>query len=228
MTLEQINHRVVRCRRCPELRSYCAQIAQEKKLAFRDWKYWGKPVPSFGDPTAELMLVGLAPGAHGSNRTGRPFTGDGSGNFLYPALHRAGFANQPAANARGDGLQLSNCMITAAVRCAPPANKPTPQQLRNCAPYLRAEFESLDRLRVIIALGAVALRAVLQMLDHSKFEIEPHWPAFRHGAECVATRNGRSVTVITSFHPSRQNTNTGKLTVPMFDRIFERAKVLLG
>ncbi|MBV9149720.1 MAG: uracil-DNA glycosylase [Candidatus Eremiobacteraeota bacterium] len=226
--LERINRRVVRCTRCPELRTYCAQVARERKLAFRDWKYWGRPVPSFGDPRAQLLLVGLAPGAHGSNRTGRPFTGDGSGGFLYPALYRAGFANQPNAIARDDGLRLSNCMITAAVRCAPPANKPTPQQLHNCAPYLADEFDALDRLRVIVALGAIAQRAVVEMLREASFEIEPRRPAFGHGAECVAKRDRRVVTMIASFHPSRQNTNTGKLTAPMFDRIFARAKALLG
>ena len=227
MTLERINRRVIGCTRCPELRRYCAQIARERKLAFRDWNYWGKPVPSFGDPRAQLLLVGLAPGAHGSNRTGRAFTGDGSGGFLYPALYRAGFANQPHAFARDDGLRLSNCVITAAVRCAPPANKPTPQQLRNCAPYLADEFAALKRLRVIVALGAIAQRATLELLRSASFEIEPPRPPFGHGAECIAKRAGRVVTVIASFHPSRQNTNTGKLTAPMFDRIFERAKALL-
>ena len=227
MTFERINRRVIRCTRCPELRRYCAQIARERKLAFRDWKYWGKPVPSFGDPRAQVLLVGLAPGAHGSNRTGRAFTGDGSGGFLYPALYRAGFANQPNAFARDDGLRLSNCMITAAVRCAPPANKPTPQQLRNCAPYLADEFTALKQLQVIVALGAIAQRAILEMLRTASFEIEPRRPAFGHGAECIAKRDGRVLTVIASFHPSRQNTNTGKLTAPMFDRIFKRAKALL-
>ena len=155
------------------------------------------------------------------------FTGDGSGGFLYPALYRAGFANQPNAFARDDGLRLSNCMITAAVRCAPPANKPAPQQLRNCAPYLADEFTALKQLRVIVALGAIAQRAILEMLRTASFEIEPRRPAFGHGAECIAKRDGRVLTVIASFHPSRQNTNTGKLTAPMFDRIFKRAKALL-
>ncbi|MBV9278428.1 MAG: uracil-DNA glycosylase [Candidatus Eremiobacteraeota bacterium] len=224
--LEAINRRVVRCTRCPELRSYCAQIAREKKLAFRDWTYWGKPVPSFGDPKARVLLVGLAPGAHGSNRTGRPFTGDGSGGFLYPALYRAGFASQPIASSRDDGLELIDCFITAAVRCAPPANKPTPRQLRNCAPYLDEEFAALKDARVVVALGSVALRAVTEMLRAASFEIEPRRPRFGHGIECLARHNGRVLTVISSFHPSRQNTNTGKFTAPMFDRIFERAKEL--
>ena len=226
--LENINRRVIRCTRCPELRTYCAGIARDKKLAFRDWRYWGKPVPSFGDPNAQVLLVGLAPGAHGSNRTGRPFTGDGSGGFLYPALYRAGFASQPSAISRDDGLLLRDCFITAAVRCAPPANKPTPAQLRNCAPYLTEEFEALGQVRVIVALGAVAQRAVLDMLRDLSFEIDPRRPTFGHGAEATATGSGRSVTVVSSFHPSRQNTNTGKLTVQMFDRIFERAKALLA
>ncbi len=210
------------------MRTYCAEIAREKKLAFRDWTYWGKPVPSFGDARARLLLVGLAPGAHGSNRTGRPFTGDGSGGFLYPALFRAGFANQPLATSRDDDLELLDCVITAAVRCAPPGNKPTPQQLRNCAPYLRSEFEALERLRVIVALGAIALRATIAMLRDASFTIAPQHPRFAHGSECVATRDGSSITVIASFHPSRQNTNTGKLTVKMFDDVFARANALLA
>ena len=227
MSLQAINRRVVQCARCPELRSYCAQIASAKKLAYADSVYWGKPVPSFGDPAAQVMLVGLAPGAHGSNRTGRPFTGDGSGKFLYPALFRAGLASQPTALARDDGLQLQNCMITAAVRCAPPANKPTPHQLVNCPPYLAEEFTALAHVRVIVALGAIALRAVLKMLRDSSCALAPERPTFGHGVESVATGRGRRVTVIASFHPSQQNTNTGKLTAAMFDRIFERVNEIL-
>jgi len=228
LTIESINRRVVRCTRCPELRTYCAQVAAEKKLAYRDWTYWGKPVPSFGDPSAQVMLVGLAPGAHGSNRTGRPFTGDKSGGFLYPALFRAGFASQPTAISRDDGLKLRNCLITAAVRCAPPHNKPTPTELGNCAPYLAQEFGALPRLQVIVALGAIALRATLEMLRRSSFDIEPNRPEFRHGAECEALRGRRALRVISSFHPSQQNTNTGKLTKAMFDRIFVRVNELLA
>jgi uracil-DNA glycosylase len=228
MILTSINRRVVACTRCPELRTYCAQVAESKKRAYSDWTYWGKPVPSFGDPHAKLLLVGLAPGAHGSNRTGRPFTGDGSGNFLYPALFRAGFANQPMALARDDGLQLLNCLITAAIRCAPPHNKPTPSELSNCAPYLAEEFAALRNLRVIVALGSIAFRSVLAMLKDQSFQLRPDRPVFSHAAECTATRRRRALTVLSSFHPSQQNTNTGKLTKPMFDRIFSRVKELLA
>lgn len=228
LTIESINRRVVRCTRCPELRTYCAQVAAEKKLAYRDWTYWGKPVRSFGDPSAEVMLVGLAPGAHGSNRTGRPFTGDASGSFLYPALFLAGFANQATAISCDDGLELRNCLITAALRCAPPGNKPTPRQLSNCAPYLAEEFAALPRLRVIVTLGAVALKATLDMLRGQFLTIDPERPTFGHGVECSAVGRRHAVTVVSSFHPSRQNTNTGKLTRAMFDRIFARVNELLA
>ncbi len=219
---------VVRCARCPELRAYAAQIARDRKKAHRDCTYWGKPVPAFGDARAQLMLVGLAPGAHGSNRTGRPFTGDASGSFLYPALYRAGFASQPDAVDRNDGLRLRDCLITAAARCAPPQNKPTPQELRNCFPYLVEEFDALKRLRVMVAFGAIAFAATVKVLREREFALEPERPAFAHGAEVEATKRGRIVTLIASYHPSRQNTNTGKLTVTMFDAIFSRAKALLG
>jgi uracil-DNA glycosylase family 4 len=226
MDLIEIQEEVVRCRRCPELRAYATRIARERKRAHRDCAYWGRPVPSFGDPRARLLLVGLAPGAHGSNRTGRPFTGDASGNFLYPALYRAGFASQPSAVDRDDGLTLRDALITAAARCAPPQNKPTPAELRNCFPYLLAEFDALTRLRVAIALGAVAFTAVLKMLRQRGFAFEP--APFAHGAELTARKGRRTIAVIASYHPSRQNTNTGKLTVPMFDAIFNRASELLS
>ncbi|MGC2243326.1 MAG: uracil-DNA glycosylase, partial [Candidatus Aquilonibacter sp.] len=163
-TLKSIERAVVACERCPELRAYCAQVAREKRRAYADQPYWGKPVPSFGDPEARVMLVGLAPGAHGSNRTGRPFTGDASGDFLYPALYRAGFASQPKAVDRHDGLTLHDCIITAAGRCAPPQNKPTPQQLRNCFPYLLDEFDALPTLHVMIGLGSIGFDAILKVL----------------------------------------------------------------
>ncbi len=228
MGLKEIQAAVVRCKRCPELRAYAARIARERKRAHRDCTYWGKPVPSFGDPRARVMIVGLAPGAHGSNRTGRPFTGDASGGFLYPALYRAGFASQPQATDRDDGLRLHDCIITAAARCAPPQNKPTPSELRNCFPYLVEEFDVLYRLRVIIALGAVAFAAVLKLLRERGFALEPAGAAFAHGAELRATKGRQTVAVIASYHPSRQNTNTGKLTVPMFDAIFKRANEILA
>lgn len=225
MRLEQIQARVVRCERCPRLRAYAAQIARDRKRAHRDCEYWGKPVPSFGDPRAHILIVGLAPGAHGSNRTGRPFTGDASGSFLYPALYRAGFASQPEAVDGGDGLKLHDCLITAAARCAPPQNKPTPGELRNCFPYLLEEFEALPHLRVTVALGAIAYVTILKLLRESGFTFEPL--PFGHGTELNAVKGRRKVCVIASYHPSRQNTNTRKLTAPMFDAIFSRAKELL-
>ncbi len=172
------------------------------------------------------MIVGLAPGAHGSNRTGRPFTGDASGAFLYPALHRAGFASQPEAIDRHDGLKLHDCIITAAARCAPPKNKPTPQELRNCFPYLLEEFDALPRLRVAVALGSIAFAALSKLLRERGFAFDPG--RFAHGAELAAENGRRSIVVIASYHPSRQNTNTGKLTVPMFDAIFSRANAILA
>jgi len=171
------------------------------------------------------MLVGLAPGAHGSNRTGRPFTGDASGAFLYPALYRAGFASQSNATDRDDGLRLRDCLITAAVRCAPPHNKPTPQELRNCFPYLLEEFDALRHVRVMIGLGSIGFSAILRVLRERGFTFDP--VLFAHAAETIATNGRRTITAIASYHPSRQNTNTGKLTVPMFDAIFNRAKTLL-
>ncbi|HTU71855.1 MAG TPA: uracil-DNA glycosylase [Candidatus Baltobacteraceae bacterium] len=225
-SLKSIERAIVACTRCPELRAYCAQVAREKRRAYADHVYWGKPVPMFGDPNARMMLVGLAPGAHGSNRTGRPFTGDASGDFLYPALHRAGFASQPTAIDRDDGLVLRDCLITAAGRCAPPKNKPTPQQLRNCFPYLLDEFDALTDLRVMIGLGSIGFDAIVRVLRERGFAFDSP-PRFAHGAECVASSGARRIVAIASYHPSRQNTNTGKLTVPMFDAIFTRAKTLL-
>jgi uracil-DNA glycosylase family 4 len=227
VTLAEIERAVVRCTRCPELRAYAANVAREKKRAHRDCEYWGKPVPAFGPANARLVLVGLAPGAHGSNRTGRPFTGDASGDFLYPALYRAGFASQPKATSRDDGLTLHDCLITAAARCAPPGNKPTPGELRNCFPYLVQEFEALRKLRVAIGLGSIGFDAILRVLRQRGFTLDPAKPHFAHGTEAVAAKGKRTIAVIASYHPSRQNTNTGVLTVPMFDAIFARAKELL-
>jgi uracil-DNA glycosylase family 4 len=225
--LASIERRVIACRRCPELRAYCASVAREKRRAYRDHDYWGKPVPAFGDPKARLVLVGLAPGAHGSNRTGRPFTGDASGDFLYPALHRAGFASQASATHRNDGVRLRDCLITAAMRCAPPNNKPTPTQLRNCFPHLLAEFDALPRLRVIVALGAIGFDASLRLLRERGFALDSPRPRFGHGALVGAHRKERTLHLLASYHPSRQNTNTGKLTRPMFDSIFRLARDLL-
>jgi uracil-DNA glycosylase family 4 len=218
-----INREVVRCTKCPELRVYCEQVAAEKKRAYRDWTYWGKPVPAFGDPNARVVLVGLAPGAHGSNRTGRMFTGDASGDFLYPALFRAGFATQPSAVSSDDGLELRDCFITAALRCAPPQNKPTPGELRRCFPYLAGELRELANMQVIVGLGAIGTKAAIDALKHNGYTIEPSPWRFGHGVEITAENGKRAVTIVASFHPSRQNTNTGKLTAKMFDAIFTRA-----
>jgi uracil-DNA glycosylase family 4 len=227
-TLTQIENAVVRCDKCPRLRAFAAEIARERKRAHRDCDYWGKPVPSFGDPQARLILVGLAPGAHGSNRTGRPFTGDASGDFLYPTLYRAGFASKPVAISRDDGLRLIDCFITAAARCAPPQNKPTPAELRNCFPYLLEEFDALPTIRVMIALGAVGFAAIRKTLQARGFTFEGPKPVFSHGARYRARNGERAVDVLVSFHPSRQNTNTGKLTAPMFDAVFTDAREILA
>jgi uracil-DNA glycosylase family 4 len=226
-TLIDIENSVVRCTRCPELRAYTAEIARVKKRAYAGQTYWGKPVPAFGDPHARLLLVGLAPGAHGSNRTGRPFTGDASGDFLFPALFRAGFASQPKAIDRNDGLTLPGCLITAAGHCAPPGNKPTPRELRNCFPYLVEEFDAVPTIRVVVGLGSIGFDAAIKMLRERGFALDPVRPQFGHGSAATATLGTRTIALIASFHPSRQNTNTGKLTVPMFDAIFARANELL-
>jgi uracil-DNA glycosylase len=226
--LREIESAIVGCTRCPELRAYTAQIAREKKRAHRKCAYWGKPVPAFGTASARVMLVGLAPGAHGSNRTGRPFTGDASGDFLYPALYRAGFASRPRSIDRHDGLVLVDCLITAALRCAPPHNKPTPRELQNCFSYLLEEFDALHRLRIMIGLGAIGFSATLRVLRERGFTLEPSRPFFAHMAEVRATKRRRTIVAIASYHPSRQNTNTGVLTQAMFDAVFERAKALLG
>jgi uracil-DNA glycosylase family 4 len=225
--LAAIAARVVACERCPELRAYCARIAAEKKRAHRDDPYWGRPVPAFGDPSARVLLVGLAPGAHGSNRTGRMFTGDASGEWLYRALFRAGFANQPFQRDRGDGLVLSDALITAALRCAPPGNKPTPEQRRRCFPYLVAEIEALPRLRVVVALGAIGTQAAQAALRAAGFAFEERHE-FAHGAESRArkTPGEPAVVLLSSYHPSRQNTNTGVLSETMLDAIFARARFL--
>ncbi|MFY9780403.1 MAG: uracil-DNA glycosylase [Candidatus Baltobacteraceae bacterium] len=227
-SLAELERRIVACERCPELRAYCAEVARTKKREYREQSYWGRPVPAFGDPQARVVLVGLAPGAHGSNRTGRMFTGDASGVWLYRALHRAGFANVPTQVDRDDGMVLRDVLITAALRCAPPGNKPAPAQLRNCFPYLKAELAALGGLRVVVGLGAIGGRAAAQALREAGYRFERR-PLFAHGAEAAATRDAapRRIVLLHSYHPSRQNTNTGVLTEPMFDAIFERAKGLL-
>ncbi len=226
--LAEIERGVVACTRCPELRAYCGEIARLKKREYAAWTYWGKPVPAFGDPRARVLLVGLAPGAHGSNRTGRMFTGDASGVWLYRALHRAGFASQAEQRDRGDGLVLTDALITAALRCAPPHNKPTPQQIRSCAPHLQAELALLADLRVVVGLGAIGTRAAFEALRAAGYVFAAK-PVFAHGAESIASHAVRApLTLLASFHPSRQNTNTGKLTEPMLDAIFARARALVA
>jgi len=218
--LRVLNREVVACTRCPRLVAYREQIASEKRRAYRDWDYWGKPVPGFGDPNARVLILGLAPGAHGSNRTGRPFTGDASGNFMYPVLYETGFANQPTATDRNDGLVLADLYITAAARCAPPANKPLPEELTNCAPYLDCELEGLKNLRVIVALGRIGFESYLNYLKRRNLIAAKREYEFRHGAEYMMP-DGRIL--LASYHPSNQNTQTGKLTKKMFTEIFARA-----
>ena len=220
-----LNAQIINCERCPRLRVYCAEIARVKRRAYLDKEYWGRPVPSFGDPMARVWIVGLAPGAHGSNRTGRPFTGDGSGDFLYPVLYDTGFASQPKAISRNDGMKLLSLWISSVVRCAPPGNKPTPGEQRNCAPWLDEEVALLRNLRVVVCLGKIAFDGFLgqqlragNIAGRSKFQ-------FRHGAEYALPGK---VTLLASYHPSLQNTNTGKLTRVMFLDIFRRARVLSG
>lgn len=218
--LQQLNSQVISCELCPRLVEYRQRIAFEKRRAYRDCEYWGRPVPGFGDPDARILVLGLAPGAHGSNRTGRPFTGDASGKFMYPVLYETGFANQECATDRNDGLILKDLYITAAARCAPLDNKPLPQELANCAPYLDRELEGLKRVRVIVALGKIAFDAYLNYLKRRGPLPQRKQYVFRHGASYTMP-DGR--TLLASYHPSNQNTQTGKLTRPMFVHIFKEA-----
>jgi uracil-DNA glycosylase family 4 len=218
--LRQLNDEVVACTRCPRLVAYREQVAREKRRAYRDCEYWGRPVPGFGDPNARVLVLGLAPGAHGSNRTGRPFTGDASGKFMYPVLYETGFANQPNATHCDDGLKLKDLYITAAVRCAPPDNKPLPQELANCATYLDREMDGLKNLRVMVALGKIGFDAYLNYLKR-RGQIAGKKPyLFQHGAQ-YEMPDGKIL--LASYHPSNQNTQTGKLTREMFVQIFEEA-----
>jgi uracil-DNA glycosylase len=221
--LGALNREVIACTKCPRLVAYREAVAREKRRAYREWDYWGKPVPGFGDPNARVLVLGLAPGAHGSNRTGRPFTGDASGKFMYPVLHETGFSNQPGATDRKDGLELKDLYITAAVRCAPPDNKPLPQELANCAGYLVREIAGLKRVRVVVALGKIAFDAYLNFLKGQGLLKSRKDYIFRHGAR-YKMPDGK--TLLASYHPSNQNTQTGKLTRPMFVRIFKEAAQL--
>ena len=216
--LRQLSAEVVECRRCPRLVEWREKVAHDKRRAFSDWEYWGRPLPGFGDPAARLLVVGLAPAAHGGNRTGRIFTGDRSGDWLYRALFRTGFANQPSSEHREDGLRLTGAYVAAVVRCAPPGNQPLPEEKQNCLPYLQRELALLGELRVIVALGGFAYHGVLEAVGAPRGV-----PPFRHGLE-VPLASGS--TLLCSYHPSQQNTFTGRLTEEMLDAVFERARQL--
>lgn len=216
---------VIMCRLCPRLVRYREDVARTKKRQFADWTYWGRPLPSLGDAEAELLIVGLAPAAHGGNRTGRMFTGDDSGRWLFRALHRAGFANQSECDHPGDGLQLRGTYITATVRCAPPDNKPTRKEIATCARYLRRELELLSRLRVVVALGRIAFAQTLALVAERGFMLPRPRPRFAHGAAYILrSSTGDTIRLIASYHPSRQNTQTGKLTESMLDAVFAEAR----
>ncbi len=221
--LDALKAEVVACRRCPRLTLHRERVAVEKRRAYLDCEYWGKPVPSLGRSDARLLIVGLAPGAHGANRTGRMFTGDDSGTFLFDTLHRFGFCNRPASHAPGDGLRLSDAYLTAAVRCVPPQNKPSVEEQAECRDYLVREIRLLRRVEVVVALGKLAWDGYLAALKELGHSFRPK-PKFGHGAEF---RLESGVRLLGSYHPSRQNTNTGTLTKPMFDAVFERARRLL-
>lgn len=224
-SVSALNAEIVRCRKCPRLLVYRESVAKEKRRAFLDWEYWGKPVPGFGDPNAKLLILGLAPAAHGANRTGRMFTGDRSGDFLYQALYRTGFANQPTSVNRSDGLRLTNAYVSATLRCAPPANKPLPSEIANCRPYWEADL-AIIRPRAILALGGIAMRAYLGLLK-SRGEISSHaeFP-FAHGVSY--TLPGDLPRLFVSYHPSQQNTFTGKLTEEMLEKVLREIRKFLN
>ena len=222
-SLRQLNRDLVDCRRCPRLVQHCTTIAREKRRAYLDWDYWGKPVPGFGDRDARVLLLGLAPGAHGSNRTGRMFTGDSSGNFLYPVLHATGFASQPTSVTIDDGLRLTDAYITAAVRCAPPDNKPFPDEIARCAEFLDRELRMLQSVKVVVGLGRIGFEAYLNHLIRRGVITSKRPYAFGHAAEYFMPDSRR---LLASYHPSNQNTQTGKLTRTMFEAIFRRAREL--
>jgi uracil-DNA glycosylase family 4 len=219
--LEQVQRQIVTCTRCPRLVAYRAQVARDKRRQYRDWDYWGKPLPSFGDPHARLLVIGLAPAAHGGNRTGRMFTGDQSGDWVYGTLHRFGFANQPTSQHRDDGLMLYDAYISAAARCVPPDNKPSGTELTSCRPYLVQELQLLRQVRIVVPLGKIAFDAFLAARRELGLPLPALRPRFAHQAVC---RLPEGVLLIASYHPSRQNTQTGRLTQAMFDAIFSRAR----
>lgn len=219
--LKELEKEIIACSLCPRLVAHRQGVGEEKPSRYRDWTYWGRPLPGFGDPRARLLILGLAPAAHGGNRTGRMFTGDRSGDWLISALHRFGFANQPYSIRCGDGLALRDVYITAALRCAPPQNKPQPSEIRTCRPYLLREFRLLGSVRVLVALGRIAFDAALSALQETHQLPAQRKPVFGHG-QSYGLPNGW--TLVTSFHPSQQNTQTGRLTREMFDAIFDKAK----
>jgi uracil-DNA glycosylase len=220
--LDILQREIVSCEKCPRLVAYRAEVGRVKRRAYRDWNYWAKPVPGFGDPKGQLLLIGLAPGAHGANRTGRMFTGDSSGDFLYKVLFATGFASQPTSVSRDDGLKLIDAYIGAAVRCAPPDNKPTIEEIRTCRPYLERELALLKNVRVVVALGRLAFDGYLRVLRDQGKIARPSAFVFAHDVE-HHTGEGQPV-LIGSYHPSQQNTSTGKLTEAMFRAVFERAR----
>jgi len=224
-SLDELNREITLCRRCPRLVDWRERVAREKRAAFSGEEYWGRPVPAFGDGDARLLVVGLAPAAHGANRTGRMFTGDRSGDWLYRALHKAGFANQPGSVGRDDGLKLTDCYISAAVRCAPPANKPTPVERDACQPFLEAELDLLTGIQVVVALGKFGYDQLWRVLQARGEPLPKPRTAFTHGVE-IAVRSG--LTLLGSYHPSQQNTFTGTLTEEMFDQVWSRARSLIS
>lgn len=224
MSLPELNDTITSCGLCPRLRAHCREISRKRKREFANQEYWGRPVPGFGDPAARLLIVGLAPGAHGSNRTGRVFTGDASGEWLYGALHEYGWASQPLARARDDGLKLTDCYITAAARCAPPDNRPTREELDRCRPFLAAELDLLRSVRVVLALGRIGWEHWLRAAGWWERLGVGQRPLFGHGRETMLPDG---TALICSFHPSRQNTNTGRLTRPMWLGVFERIRRIL-
>lgn len=222
LPIDRLQQEILQCNRCPRLREHCTQVAAVKRRAYREWEYWGRPVPAFGDPNGRVMVVGLAPGAHGSNRTGRMFTGDRSGDVLYSVLYKTGFASQAESTSRGDGLELRDLFITASARCAPPGNKPTPEEVRNCRPFLERELELMPNVKVVVALGKLAFDNYLDILK-VRGVIRSRAPfVFGHNQE-FRTAEGQPV-LISSYHPSQQNTSTGKLTEAMLAAVFRRAR----
>jgi uracil-DNA glycosylase len=223
--LETLNQRISACNECSRLREHCTEVARVRRRAYMNWEYWGRPVPSFGDEKARVLTLGLAPGAHGSNRTGRAFTGDGSGDFLYPVLHDAGFASQAHSVSRDDGMKLKDMWISAVVRCAPPGNKPSPAEQRQCAHWLDEEMTLLKHLRVVVCLGRIAFDGLLAYEQRNGKMNSRSGFLFGHGAEYTLPDG---LKLVASYHPSLQNTNTGKLTRPMFLSVFKRARELAG